>query len=259
MKKREIKETKPATIDEQLLKLGRERGFLTYDEVAEVLAHEPSLERGIQRTLRLLATHGIALTDQTGKSDRRRGTSSSRGMGPQIDTVERYLGRLGDVALLTRDGEIELARQIEKGRARVLALLWTTPIRMPELGELLDRLEAGQISVREVVAESLRKGTDEETAAHETALAALREVRELDAQMKSSKSAQKRDQAAHRRAEVLAGVELHEKQLERITTRIERYVRQIERAERNLQRVREALGLSMEDALTTTPDRKSVV
>lgn len=239
-----------SALEAQLLSLGRERGFVTYDEVTDVLAHEPNLERGIHRMLRMLASHGVALADQAGKGDRRRG---SAGRGPQVDTVERYLGRLGDVALLTRDGEIELARQIERGRARVLALLWTTPIRMPELTELLDRLDRGEISVREVVAESLRKGTEEETAAHDAALAALREVRELEAAMKSAKSAQKRDEAAHRRAEVLTGVELHEKQLERITGRIERYLRQIERAERQIERVASVLDAPASELAAATP------
>ncbi len=257
MTKRESKEAQKraagTALEEQLLTLGRERGFVTYDEAAEVLALEPNLERAIQRMLRLLAAHGIALADHGEKSDRRRSSGSGRAGGPQVDTVERYLGRLGDVALLTRDGEIELARQIERGRARVLALLWTTPIRMPELGELLSRLERGEISVREVVAESLRKGTEEETAAHDAALAALRQVAELDEVIKNTKSAQKRDEAAQRRAEVLTSIELHEKQLERITTRIERYVRHIERAERNLARVSDVLGMPVEELATATP------
>src|SRR5690606_23931179 len=59
--------------------------------------------------------------------------------------------------------------------------------------------------------------------------------------------------AAHRRAEVLTGVELHEKQLERITTRIERYLRQIERAERQMERVADALDLPVEEVLAATP------
>lgn len=248
------KETK-STLDERLLALGRERGFLTYDEVADALAAAPNLERAVQRALRLLGAHGISLADRApGKGDRRRANlSPARSNGPQLDSVERYLGRLGDVALLTRDGEIELARQIEKGRARVLALLWTTPIRMPELAELLHRLEHDEISVREVVAESLRKGTDEETAAREETLVALRRVAELEATMRGARTAPKRDEAAQKRAEVLTTLEFHEKQLNRITTRIERYLRQIERAERHAERVAPLLGMTIEEALATTP------
>ncbi|HEY8432821.1 MAG TPA: sigma-70 family RNA polymerase sigma factor [Sandaracinaceae bacterium] len=249
-KNAQSKETR--ALDERLLALGRERGYLTYDEVADAIATAPNLERAIQRALRLLSAEGIVLADQApGKGERRRGSAKSG--GAPLDTVERYLGRLGDVALLTRDGEIELARQIEKGRARVLAILWTTPIRMPELADMLHRLERGEISVREVVAESLRKGTEEESAAHATALAVLREVAELETIMRTSRSAAKRDAAAQKRAELLTSIEFHEKQLHRITNRIERYLRQIERAERHIGRVAEELGIDLDDALAATP------
>ena len=156
---------------------------------------------------------------------------------------------------MTRDGEIELARQIEKGRVRVLALLWTTPIRMPELAEMLHRLEQGEMSVREVVAEALRKGTEEEAAAHEATLAALRRVAELEVAMRTARTAAKRDEAAEQRAEVLTTVDLHEKQLDRITDRIERYLRQIERAERQIGRVAPLLGMKAKDALDVTPQK----
>lgn len=255
LKKLRISKETKSTLDEKLVALGRERGFLTYDEVADALASAPNLERAIQRALRILSAQGISLADRApGKGERRRANvSPARTTSPQLDSVERYLGRLGDVALLTRDGEIELARQIEKGRARVLALLWTTPIRMPELAEMLHRLEHGEISVREVVAEALRKGTDEEAAAHEVALAALREVAELEAAMRSARTAGKRDEAAKRRAEVLTSIELHEKQLNRITGRIERYQRQIERAQRHIARVAPLLDMSIDEALAATP------
>lgn len=257
MTKRDSKEARQraegSALEEQLLTLGRERGFVTYEEAAEVLAHSPNLERGIHRMLRLLAAHGIALTEDGEKGERRRATGPVRSSGSHTDTVEQYLGRLGDVALLTRDGEIELARQIERGRARVLTLLWTTPIRMPELGDMLTRLERGEISVREVVSESLRKGTEEESAARENALAALRQVSELDAAIKNAKSAQKREEAVARRAEILTGIDFHEKQLERITSRIERYVRHIERAERNIRRAAEALGMPADELMSATP------
>ena len=56
-------ETK-STLDERLIALGRERGFLTYGEVADALASAPNLERSIQRALRLLAAEGISLADR---------------------------------------------------------------------------------------------------------------------------------------------------------------------------------------------------
>src|SRR5690606_41629085 len=77
LRKRESKEARhdlaQSALEAQLLVLGRERGFVTYDEVTDVLAHEPNLERGIHRMLRMLASHGVSLADHaTGKGDRRR-------------------------------------------------------------------------------------------------------------------------------------------------------------------------------------------
>jgi RNA polymerase primary sigma factor len=238
------------SLDEQLIARGKKRGYVTYDEVADALTRAHDLPAAIQRALRTLARAGIALADrELQKGERKRGhLTPARSDSAQVDTVERYLGRLGDVALLTRDGEIELAKQIEKGRARVLALLWTTPIRMPELPELLAQLEGGEISVREVVAEALRKGTEEETAAHETTLAALRGIAALDAEIAAAPDASARDSAAQRRAELLTSVDFHEKQLERITRRFDRYLRQLERADRTLERAATALGITTDAA-----------
>lgn len=237
-----------------LITKGRERGYLTYDEVADALAPGLELDRSVPKAMRLLEDHGVALAEDERASGRksRGGGRTYRSRG-QVDSIERYLGRLGDVALLTRDGEIELARQIERGRARVLSLLWTTPIRMPELSELLQRLENGEISVRGIVAASIRKGTVEETEAHEITLAKLRKVAELEAAMRATRSASKRSRFAKERTEVLTSIDFHEKRLDRIIGRIDGYLKRLERAEREIRRVAPSIGLDVEDALNATP------
>lgn len=235
-------------LSEALLRKGRDQGYLSYGEVSEKLAAEPDLVQALPRVMRVLEDRGIGLSYEEGKSPakyRAGRTYRSRG---QLDSVERYLGRLGDVALLTRDGEIELARQIEKGRARVLALLWTTPIHMPEIREMLEQLERGEISVREVIAESLRKGTEEEGEAHGETLARLRRVVELDEQLAQARTATQRDELTMARAEVLTGLELHEKKLDRIYRRIDGYLKRIQRAERSIARLAPRVGLSVADA-----------
>jgi RNA polymerase primary sigma factor len=241
-------------LEPALLREGRERGYLTYDEVADVLADGPDLDRAVPRAMRVLEDHGIALADdEASKARRPRGNGRAYRSRGQVDSIERYLGRLGDVALLTRDGEIELARQIERGRGRVLSLLWTTSIRMPELSELLQRLENGEMSVREIVAANIRKGTEEEAEAHEETLRRLRKVAELEAAMRGTRSASKHAKLARQRAEVLGGIDFHEKQLDRILDRVDGYLKRLERAERNIRRVTPSLPLGLEDALRATP------
>ncbi len=264
-------------IEEALLTLGRERGYLTYDEVCAQLASAEDLSQAVLAVLRVLESEGIALSLGQSGPRRSRKARPSRPRGPQIDTVERYLGRLGDVALLTRDGEIELARQIEHGRNRVLDILWTTPIAMPEIQEMYASLASGTISVREIIAANIRKGTVEEAEAHEVTLRALQKIVALDATLASTRSEKRRAAAAAERAETLLGIDFHEKKLEAIVQRVSGYLRRIERAERGLRRdpdVKRTLekieaearqpislvrstGLALRDALAAVDDAKS--
>lgn len=233
--------SKNGPLPERLIDQGRERGFVTYDEVADALQSE-DLARSIPVAMRQLEARGLSISDGRATRPprpRRRGTRDA-----QNDTIERYLGKLGDVALLTRDGEIELAREIEFGRARVLSILWTTPIRMPELAELLQRLEGQDISVRDVVAEALRKGTEEEADAHKATHALLTQVSKLEAQIRAAKNGKRVDQLRLERAETLTRIDFHEKQLARITNRIESYLQTIERAERDVKRYGQRLKLT---------------
>ncbi len=219
-------------LDHDLLALGRKRGYVTYDELCAKLAEADDLSRAIPAVTRALELEGIAISHEAKRSGGGKRARASRPRGPQLDIVERYLGRLGDVALLTRDGEIELARQIEHGRHRVLDLLWTTPIAMPEIARMCRRLERDEISVREVIAESLRKGTDEETVAREKTLAALKQILEVEGRIAASRNAKKVEALRAERAALLRTVDFHEKPLERIIRRLTGYLGKIERAER---------------------------
>lgn len=242
----------PFTLSEALIERGRRRGHLSYDDVCSELATAGDPNTAVPQVMRVLETEGIALSHATSSGDRRRKTARPRSRAPQLDSIERYLGRLGDVALLTRDGEIELARQIEKGRARVLALLWATPIRMPEIGRMRARLENGEISVREVVAAQIRKGTEEEAQAFAVTLGALQEIARLDDRIASTRSAPKIAALRAQRAELLTGINFHEKKLEAIFTRFADYSRRIARAERMAAQTprdaRRVLGKIEEDA-----------
>lgn len=223
-----------AVLGERLLMIGRDRGYLTYDEVSERLATAADLGWAVPRVMRILESEGIALSHTAPRSERRmRRANRPRPRGPQLDSVERYLGRLGDVALLTRDGEIELASQIEHGRRRVLDVLWHTHIAMPEIAVMHARLENGEASVREIVARHLRKGTVEEAETHDATLANLRKIVALDARIEATRSRPRAEKLRAERAEVLSDIDFHEKQLDRIYRRFATYRSRLERARRD--------------------------
>src|SRR4029450_9734528 len=67
------------------------------------------------------------------------------------DPVRMYLREMGTVPLLTREGEVEIAKRIERGKKAVLKVIARTPMAAQEVARLGERLSAGEISVRDAV------------------------------------------------------------------------------------------------------------
>src|SRR5580765_6751098 len=110
----------------QLINIGKEKGYLLYDEVNE---------------LELDLTPGAL--DKTN------------------DPVRMYLCEMGTVPLLTREGEVEIARRIERGKLAVIKSISRTPIIAKKVIELGDQLHAGERTIRELVIFNDEEITDE--------------------------------------------------------------------------------------------------
>lgn len=132
---------------DDLLARGQERGFLTFAEVTDALADARAAEpHSIQRLLRRLDSAGVRLVEKAARSESSgRSSARSRSSGAN-ETIQSYLDWIGSVSLLTREGEVELARQIEKGRN----IIWETFIASrikptPKLALVMERVKAGEI------------------------------------------------------------------------------------------------------------------
>ena len=77
---------------------------------------------------------------------------------PTNAAVVTYLAKIGTVALLTREGEVELASRIERGEGRVVRAILESPLALAELIALMDDLAAGKVAPRDVT----RNTSDEE-------------------------------------------------------------------------------------------------
>lgn len=123
----------------ELLAKGEKRGFLTYGEVTDRLAKtdvDPAL---IKRLCRRLESTGIQLVNGAREADGR-GPRERKDKGGQ-ETIQSYLDWIGTVSLLTREGEVELARQIEKGRNAIWDAYLAAKLRPKDLEESLRELE----------------------------------------------------------------------------------------------------------------------
>ncbi|HZN54527.1 MAG TPA: RNA polymerase sigma factor RpoD [Candidatus Polarisedimenticolaceae bacterium] len=151
----------------QLLALGKERGFLAYDEINESLPDEISSSPDeIEEVFSLLEAHGITVLDADAREqigpgapapsakDAAKEEKDEEGKEGPIpgplektnDPVRMYLREMGTVPLLTREGEVRIARRIERGERRVMNALARSRWVHEELRQIGERIKKSQIS-----------------------------------------------------------------------------------------------------------------
>ncbi|MBF0295555.1 MAG: RNA polymerase sigma factor RpoD [Magnetococcales bacterium] len=169
----------------QLIERGKERGFLTYDEVNDVLPHNVNAADQIEDVVTVLDDLGIHLVeepevvsslksiplndvdvdmdvdldgeDPEGEEDlfgKRGGAEvgiEDIDLGKTDDPVRMYLREMGSVDLLTREGEILIAQRIEAGRNEVISAICDSPVTFQEIILLAEKLRSGQISLRDIL------------------------------------------------------------------------------------------------------------
>ncbi len=132
-----------------LLAQGMQSGFLTFEAVSDTLAKAGAAdEESIQRLMRRLSQEGITLVQSNDRSARRRPLRSKSASG---ETIQTYLDRIGSVSLLTREGEVELARQIEFGRNRIWQAMLAAELKTAALNELIEKVEAKEMRPQDAV------------------------------------------------------------------------------------------------------------
>jgi len=147
---------------EQLIATGKERGYLTYQEVSDKLPHDAMYTDQIDDLLSKLSEMDIEIIDEEDvkareaeakpKPVRRDDEDEPAPQESRIDDpVRMYLHEMGQVMLLTRDEEIALAKQVEDGEKTVDAALYQSDLVIKELLQLDARLTAGEISLTDAV------------------------------------------------------------------------------------------------------------
>ncbi len=252
---------------EALIASARADGYVTFDDVARACASAPRVERAVNLVMKRLPGEGIEIRDHAEATPRRRHAvaiaaddddepglseppASASAAPPGVDPIQAYLGKMGSLSLLTREGEVEFARRIESGRRRMLDALARSSIRMPELTDLIERIEEADIRMRDVLDGMTTSTPDQEAAAEPDALRGLKRlkrlekvnrriIKDLEGDRRLAPATRKRlelelEENREHRFEALMALGLHERQLERITSRLRDYVHRLEKAETEL-------------------------
>ena len=135
---------------------GTHRGFITYEELSKSLGKRNLSDENLSQAFIHILNEGIILVEK--KSDfkvLRKKESSSKEEGKTIeksdDPIRMYLREMGGVELLSREGEIAIAKRIEAGKDVMLIALSQSPITAQQLFEWDEKLQKDEILVREII------------------------------------------------------------------------------------------------------------
>ena len=166
----------------KLLDMGVQRGYLSYEEVNELMPVEIISPSGIDEVMNLLAENEIEVIDASKRpkdlDEDEEGDEAPLGVGPTgaldegsedlpvaadvargADPVKLYLKKMGSVSLLTREGEVEIAKRIEQGEVEILRALLASKLGTLAIVDLGERLESARTKVKDVI-----RGVDEEVS-----------------------------------------------------------------------------------------------
>jgi len=160
----------------KLIDVGKEKGYLTYNEVNDLLPNDMHSPEDLDDLLTTIGTQGIDILEgpklPSAALDKKYDPEIEAGEDVELDLtpgalektndpVRMYLREMGTVPLLTREGEVEIAKRIERGQLRVLKELSRSPIVIREILAMGEDLKRGVRSIKEVVVFDEEEITDE--------------------------------------------------------------------------------------------------
>jgi RNA polymerase primary sigma factor len=265
----------------ELITMGKAKGFLTYDEVNDHMPENIVSSDQIDDWLSTLGGEGIEIVDastQVKVEDKTPPAEAEEepeveaaprpaeveeeeeddGYSKTNDPVRMYLRKMGSVSLLTREGEVEIAKRIEDGERRVLKVVLDSPVAIEEILDLGDKLRKGKIRVKEVVKDTDEDDEEFDEGFHvdrvckiiEKVRRIAKEVEKVEAKRtkrglsESTKRKAKNQADAMREnlVDVLHELRLNKKQIDRVVVRLKDLVLSIEAARHEIaeyeQRVR---------------------
>ena len=254
----------------RLISIGKEKGYLTYDEVNSVLPDELVSPEKIDDMMMIFDEMDIEIVDSSQQAkmlkekiekdgeaieegDRALPLDDDSG-GRVTDPVKMYLREMGMVCLLTREGEVEIAKRIERGEEEVIDAIIATPIGVRVILNLREKIALEKLRVRDVL-KNLDEDFEEYSSAEEDKekerlIELLEEIQQLYEEnlkmeefiLKSSAEGKSREAdeealrvSKERIAELLKNLRLERRQVDRIVNKLRSCVERIEKGEREIE------------------------
>ncbi|WP_163998581.1 RNA polymerase sigma factor RpoD [Pyxidicoccus caerfyrddinensis] len=285
-----------------LLAAGREKGFLTYDEVNDALPADIVSSDQIDDVMSMFGDNDIEIVDaqkaaqnneikptvtveeEKEDADEDEKDEDDEPGGKSNDPVRLYLRKMGSVSLLTREGEVEIAKRIEEGEKEVLRALLACKVAVEEILDIGNKLKTAKLRVRDVIKdapeEAQAEGADEAPeevgegdAPAQLAQSELNKIEQIckqierfrkfakDCEVLEEELASKKKLTEVRKKElkqemkdlrtkmmeVLEEMRLNKKQVDRIVINLKALIERVDKAEDELRDLERRYGISMKE------------
>jgi RNA polymerase primary sigma factor len=277
---------------ESLIELGKAKGFLTYDEVNNGMPEDIITSDQIDGWLAALSEEGINIVDSADKAPAAAKAAAAAKASSAVsdtkkkdkdeedssysrtsDPVRMYLRKMGSVSLLTREGEVEIAKRIEEGERQVLHCALQSVIAIEVILELGEQLKKQKLRVKDVVKDIDDEDTEFDEKWHtdrvikviEKVRRHTREAEKLNEQLAEKgigevKKKKLREQiAAHKngRFEELANMRFSKPIVDRIISSMKNVVVKLVRAEAEIEECERRVGMPAKDIRKTMREMKA--
>src|SRR6516164_4662914 len=136
----------------KMIKQAKKRGFVTFDQLNEVLPSDTTSPEQIEDIMSMLSDMGINVTEPDEVTQKAVTEVKKSEPGERTDDpVRMYLREMGTVELLSREGEIAIAKRIEAGREAMIAGLCESPLTFQAIIIWRDELNEGKIFLRDII------------------------------------------------------------------------------------------------------------
>ena len=235
-----------------LLTKARKKGFVTMDEINDALPDVAVSTSQLDEVLEVFYKHKVEVTDSKkpiakSAAAKAKKASDDDAAAKSGDPVRMYLRKMGSVPLLTREGEVEIAKRIEEGEKEVLSVVIGSQIAIQEIIDIGDKLRGAKVRLRDVVRDfdeeadaSVEESRTERVLKHIDKITLLHNENETLVQEFNDKTPTALSEDAlrakveeNRKAmeDALDEVRLSKKQIDRIVLRLKSLIRRVEKAE----------------------------
>jgi len=272
---------------EQLVSMEREKGLITFDETNDIPANDIVSSDQIDDVLMMFDEMDIDVVDDlqglkveeekaVEKEEEESDELEMETFGRASDPVRMYLREMGSVSLLTREGEVEIAKRIESGKREVLRVVLNCPMAVKEIINLGHAVKAGKVEIRDVSNDIDEEeiSFEEEQVQKKKILDLIEKIKRKDEEIrgllkgkaqkqgkkkkrgikKKPKGIKKKQEEIKKRQEEILEffdqMNLKDNQINKIVQKMKQMLNRMEKGKNEIKRLEEKWGVSVQEART---------